>query len=157
MSHPRGRLAAAIGIAAALLVSACSNNGSSSSNSPSGSGSTGPVAGGNLTIDTLTPPVDFNTNTTVDNESIWILEQVAEPLYSNGPDGKSLTPTLATGYTVSSDKTKWTFTLRQGVKFSNGKPMTANDVVFSLNAARNPKDVFSFVDTAIKSVTAPDG
>ena len=34
---------------------------------------------------------------------------MAETLYSNGPDGKSLTPTLATGYTVSSDKTKWTF------------------------------------------------
>ena len=156
MSLPRGRLSAAIGIAAALLLAACSNNGSSSSSAPSGSGSSGPVAGGNLMIDTLTPPVDFNTNTTVDNESIWILEQVAEPLYSNGQDGKSLTPTLATGYTVSSDKTKWTFSLRQGVKFSNGAPMTAKDVVFSLNAVGTRRTSSLSWTSAIKSVTAPN-
>ncbi len=152
----RQRLLTAVGIAAALALSACSNNGSPSSNSSGSPGSRGPAAGGDLVIDTLTPPVDFNTNTTVDNESIWILEQVAQTLYSNGRDGKSLTPTLATGYTVSGNKTVWTFTLRKGVKFSSGAPLTAKDVVFSLNAARDPKAVFSFVDTAIASVSAPD-
>src|SRR5262245_11660583 len=159
MLRTRHRLLAVAGIAAALAISACSNNGSSSSGSAGSPGSTsgpGSRAGGNLVIDTLTPPVDFNTNTTVDNESIWILEQVAQTLYSNGRDGKSLTPTLATSYTVSSDRTVWTFKLRQGVKFSNGAPLTAKDVVFSLNAARNPKNVFSFVDSAIASVSAPD-
>jgi peptide/nickel transport system substrate-binding protein len=152
----RQRLIAVVGIAAALALSACSDNGSPSSSSSGSPGSQTAAAGGNLVIDTLTPPVDFNTNTTVDNESIWILEQVAQPLYSNGRDGKSLTPTLATGYTVSSNRTVWTFTLRKGVKFSNGAPLTAKDVVFSLNAARNPKNVFSFVDSAIASVSAPD-
>lgn len=45
-------------------------------------------------------------------------------------------PALATGYTVSEDGLTWTFTLRGGVTFSDGTPMTAADVAASLTQAK---------------------
>ena len=42
-----------------------------------------------------------------------------------------LEPALATDYTVSADGLTYTFTLREGVRFHNGRPMTAEDVVYS--------------------------
>lgn len=46
-------------------------------------------------------------------------------------------PELAESWTVSDDGLSWTFTLRDGAKFSDGTPLTAEDVVFSLLAYRN--------------------
>ena len=42
-------------------------------------------------------------------------------------------PGLATGWSVSDDRLTWTFTLRDGVTFSNGSPFTAHDVVYSFD------------------------
>ncbi|MYM18562.1 hypothetical protein GSY69_00850 [Brevibacterium sp. 5221] len=44
------------------------------------------------------------------------------------------------GWHESKDKRSWTFKLRRGVEFHSGKKLTADDVVFSLNYARNAKD-----------------
>src|SRR5699024_4739854 len=47
--------------------------------------------------------------------------------------GKDSSPEvdLATEYTVSKDRLQWTFQLREDVIFSDGKPLTAEDVVFT--------------------------
>ncbi|MFK4445434.1 peptide/nickel transport system substrate-binding protein [Caballeronia udeis] len=42
-------------------------------------------------------------------------------------------PNLATSWTVSPDSTVYTFTLKKGVLWHDGKPFTANDVVFSVD------------------------
>jgi peptide/nickel transport system substrate-binding protein len=42
---------------------------------------------------------------------------------------------LATGYTVSSDGLVWTVTIRQDARFSDGKPLTAEDVAYTFNKA----------------------
>ncbi|MCC7319718.1 MAG: ABC transporter substrate-binding protein [Rubellimicrobium sp.] len=47
-----------------------------------------------------------------------------------------LIPKLAETWEVSSDLHRWTFNLRQGVTFHSGKPLTAQDVVASLNLHR---------------------
>ncbi len=47
----------------------------------------------------------------------------------------NIVPQLATGWKQDSP-TKWTFKLRHGVKFQDGRPFTADDVVFSVNRAR---------------------
>ena len=44
---------------------------------------------------------------------------------------------LATGYTVSDDALTYTFTLREGAKFSDGTAITAEDVVFSFETAKS--------------------
>jgi peptide/nickel transport system substrate-binding protein len=46
-------------------------------------------------------------------------------------------PDLATGYTISDDRLVYTFTLRNDVKFSDGSPLTLEDVVFTYLTAKN--------------------
>src|SRR5260370_20363780 len=50
--------------------------------------------------------------------------------------GSHLTPSLAESWTVSPDQTAYEFKLRQGLKFHNGDPFTAEDVKFSFQRAR---------------------
>jgi peptide/nickel transport system substrate-binding protein len=47
-------------------------------------------------------------------------------------------PWLATSWKSNADATVWTFKIRQGVKFNNGKPMTVDDVVYSFKSQANP-------------------
>ena len=54
------------------------------------------------------------------------------------PDGKGkLVPDLAEGYEISSDGLQYTFTLRQDAQFHDGRKVTADDVVFTINLAKN--------------------
>ena len=137
------RVGAALVVPAVLsLAVACSSGGSSGS--AGGTGGTGgstasagtPVSGGNLVIARTADSQSMNNTTVFDNESIWVFEQIFQPLYTVSDDGKGVIPWLATGYTVSKDKKTYTFTLRKGVKFSTGKLMTSKDVQFSIDQAR---------------------
>ncbi len=47
-------------------------------------------------------------------------------------------PDLATKWVPSSDGKTWTFTVRSGVKFSDGVPLTAKDVAFTFNRVLRP-------------------
>lgn len=55
----------------------------------------------------------------------------------HGTDIGHLLPDLATSWSVSKDGKVYTFHLRHGVRFSSGNPMTADDVVFSLQRLKN--------------------
>src|SRR5271165_3107408 len=52
-----------------------------------------------------------------------------------GEDGKPI-PDLASSIEPSKDAKEWVFNLRKGVKFSNGKELTADDAIYSLNYHR---------------------
>ena len=135
--------------ALALVLTAC---GSSSS---SGSGtSAAPQRGGNLTIARNEDILSLDPTAISDNASIWANEQTYETLYTVAPNGKTLVPELATSYTVSPDKLTWTFKLRADAKFSDGSPLTAKDVAFSINRARKSTQGLGYIDAAIKNVTA---
>jgi peptide/nickel transport system substrate-binding protein len=155
------RIAAAMVIPAVVAVAAGCSSGGASSGAGAAGGATAatsagtPVHGGNLVIARTADSQSMNNTTVFDNESIWVFEQIFEPLYTVSDNGKSVIPWLATGYTVSTDKKTYTFTLRQGVKFSNGQPMTSKDVKFSIDQARAAAQGWGYIDTAIKSVTAP--
>ena len=92
--------------------------------------------GGNLVFAAVQDAQSMNNTTVFDNNSIWIFEQIFQPLYTVTNDGKGVRPYLATSYTMSTDKKTYTFKLRPGVKFSNGKPMTSADVKFSIDQNR---------------------
>ena len=141
-------------VVAALLVTALAAGCGGASGGEGATAGGAPVRGGNLVIDIATPQQDFDVNTTSDNESIWTYDQVAQTLYSNGPDGRSLLPALATGYTLSASRLLWTFQLRHGVRFSTGAPMTSRDVVFSIRQALDPASTWKFIDAPIRSVAA---
>lgn len=88
------------------------------------------------------------------NDSIFIQQQIFEPLFMINQDGKNVRPWLAKSATVAKDKVTWTIKLRTDVKFSNGTPMTSADVKFSLETAAKGNG-WGFLDTAIKTITTP--
>src|SRR5262245_53251989 len=94
--------------------------GSAGGSSPGGNpgGAVNPVHARDPVIARTADSQSMNATTRIDNESIWIFEQIFQTLYTVTNDGKSVKPYLATGYTVSPDKKTYTFTLRPGVKFS---------------------------------------
>ncbi len=76
-----------------------------------------------------------------DGEALRACEQLYDALLSYKVGGVEVQPGLAEKYTPNTDATEWTFNLRQGVKFSDGKVLDANDVVASYAAiwdASNP-------------------
>lgn len=72
------------------------------------------------------------------NPDIWMVGSLFDTLLRSSADGNSVEPGLAETYTVSDDGKTVSLTLREGIKFANGTPMSGDDVVFSLDRARNP-------------------
>lgn len=68
-----------------------------------------------------------------------LLYLIFDPLVSIAADEKTVEPRLAESWTVSDDARTFTFVLRDDVKWQDGKPLTADDVVFTATwAARFP-------------------
>jgi peptide/nickel transport system substrate-binding protein len=66
-------------------------------------------------------------------------------------------PDMATAYSVSADALVYTFELREGVKFSDGSDMTAEDVVFTYETVKERQAENENIDlTRLASVEAPD-
>jgi peptide/nickel transport system substrate-binding protein len=66
------------------------------------------------------------------------------------------TPMAAESYEASEDQRTFTFHLRDGIKFSDGTPLTSKDVVFSFNRVTNLKSAPAYLTEGFKSVSAPD-
>ncbi|PIK72260.1 peptide ABC transporter substrate-binding protein, partial [Methylobacterium frigidaeris] len=67
-----------------------------------------------------------------------VLFMLADTLVSLDFDMKTVKPLLAKSWTASADGRTYTFDLRQDVKFCDGRPMTAEDVVYSLKRWIDP-------------------
>src|SRR6266513_3325869 len=80
-----------------------------------------------------------------------VFSLVFNNLVKLAPDMKTLVPDLAEKWEVSPDATQFTFHLRRGVKWSDGSPFTANDVVFSFS--RQVVEKYRYV----KFMTAVEG
>lgn len=142
-----GAVAVAVG-AVATAVTACSGSGSSSS------------SGSNLTLSIAntsgaTWTCGFNPfNPSVNYVSFGF---AYEPLvYMNPLKDAAQTPMLATQAVWSSDYKTLTFTIRKGVKWSDGKPFSAADVVFTFNLLKkNPGlDLNAIWSSGLESVSA---
>src|SRR3712207_4654987 len=85
-----------------------------------------------------------------------LAHHIYEPLAMRDQKG-NLVPGLATSWrTLPNDPTVWEFKLRQNVKFHNGAPFTADDVVFSLNRAMQPTSEMKGLLTSVDSVSKVD-
>ena len=78
------------------------------------------------------PGEKMDPATAQNGASIELMHIIYEPLVRRGKDWK-FSPWLAKSYELDKDKNIWTFHLRKGVKFHDGSPMTAKDVVYSLS------------------------
>jgi len=87
------------------------------------------------------------------NVDIWILTNLYDTLLQPSADGKTVNPGLATDYKVSDDGLTFTLTLRKGTKFSDGSPITVDDVKWSLDRAKNPKEgIWNFILESVDTV-----
>jgi peptide/nickel transport system substrate-binding protein len=73
------------------------------------------------------------------NVDIWVLTNLYDTLLAPTADGTGVQPGLATKWETAADGKSLTLTLRSGVKFADGSDMTAQDVKWSLDRARDPK------------------
>ncbi|MCN0178094.1 ABC transporter substrate-binding protein [Salinispora arenicola] len=118
-----------------------------------GSGQSG--AGGVLTVAISGEPDQLDPHRTSAYHSFQVLENVYDTLVE--PDANlAMKPALATEWSTSEDQLTWTFTLREGVTFTDGSPLTAEDVVYSYTRIIDEKLNAAYRFATVESVTAPD-
>ncbi len=76
-------------------------------------------------------------------ETSLVDNQIYDYLYREDLSG-NFSPSLASGYEVDDTGTVYTFTLRDGIKFADGSPIKASDVVFSWTRALDPENAFEY-------------
>src|SRR5579871_5088907 len=114
-----------------------------------------PVYGGTLIIANQTDADSLDPSGNPVNEIIWADQSVYERLVQASPDAKSIVPDLAKSWDISKDGLTYVFHLRDA-KFSNGAPVTAADVVYSLKHAIANPNGWGFLLNSVKSMTATD-
>jgi peptide/nickel transport system substrate-binding protein len=131
------RRGSVVGISLPLLgaiVSACGSTGSSSSPSSSSG-----KAGATIKVGIVTPTAAINPLTVADQGGLDMLAQTGEYLCLS-TQTLVLKPVLAESWSANSTADVWTFKIRQGVKFHDGKALTADDVVYTYQLQSNPKN-----------------
>ncbi len=65
------------------------------------------------------------------DDTFWLEKTIGyEPLVRWGLDGKTVVPNVAESFEVNDDATEFRFTLREGMKWSDGEPFTTDDIRF---------------------------
>jgi len=140
-------------VALALAAAGCGGSGTTS-----GSGGAGGAAATVSTlvianavkVDTLDPAQNSV------NESIWMDQNLYSRLLQPNATGTGLLPDLASSWNISADGLTYTFHLRPDAQFSDAVPVTAKDVVYSIDRSRNTSGGWGFLLTAVKTVSAAD-
>ncbi|MGO9499588.1 MAG: ABC transporter substrate-binding protein [Solirubrobacteraceae bacterium] len=137
-------LAAGVALGAAAVIAGCGGTSSSSSGGASSSGSSS--GSSVLTVESSQQnAITQNFNPYIQSSAATLLGATSlmyEPLLqANAIKPGHYYDWLATGYTWSNGGKSITFTIRPGVKWSNGTPMTAADVAFTFNMIKQYPDV----------------
>jgi len=103
--------------------------------------------GGTYVVASIADPRTFNPIVAQEQSS----SEAVGPIFDGLVDTNYLTgenePALAESWEVSKDGRTWTFTLRQGVQWSDGQPLTVDDVVFTFQAIFTDGVQSSYRDT----------
>lgn len=109
------------------------------------------VRGGQLVLGVPGNPRTFNPVLDIDGGSDAVVRLLFSSLVSINMDTQEPEPALAESWSVGQDQKTWTFKLRKNLHWSDGQPLTADDVVFTWNDVMyNPKynpityDLFRF-------------
>ena len=111
--------------------------------------------GGMLIMARPDEPLTFDPFIPGDNGSIYAIEQVCDALVEADDTGRGLRPGLAESWEMSADGLTYTFKIRDA-KFSNGDPVTVDDVVFTLKTLSDPAKYLAFVLKPVKNISAVD-
>jgi peptide/nickel transport system substrate-binding protein len=140
-------VAAAVG----LVLAGCSSSGGTTATSNSTT-----TSGGTYNVGVITPSGNIDPLTTTDYDTMWLVGLASANLIIANTHG-TLEPQLATSWTQSENKREWTVALRPNAKFSDGKPLTASDVVWTFDQILSPSSqspAASSFDDILKSVKA---
>ncbi len=96
-----------------------------------------PVHGGTLHEGVVGSPRFVNPLLAASDSDRDLVQLTYAGLMGHASDG-SLVPVLAESYAVSEDGTEYTFILRPNAAFSDGTPVTADDVVYTVEKAQDP-------------------
>jgi peptide/nickel transport system substrate-binding protein len=137
------RRATVVGISIPVIdgiLTACGSPATSSSPaSPTSATATAAgKAGATINAGIVVPTAAINPLTVADQGGLDMLAQTGEYLTLSDQQ-LNLHPVLATSWSSNSTADVWTFKIRQGVKFSNGHPLTAADVVYTYQLQTNTK------------------
>ena len=112
-----------------------------------------PVRGGTMTYGRYADSLLLDPVLNDSNADIWILSNLYDTLLLPTDDGLGLRPGLASAWRVAADGLSVTLTLRECIRFSDGSPITASDVKWSLDRARDPANgIWTFLLSAIGTV-----
>ena len=135
------------------VISACGSSSTSSSGKTSGggTGSSGAVIKAGIVV----PTAAINPLTVADQGGLDMLAQTGEYLCLSG-QSLTLKPVLAESWSPNATNDVWTFKIRQGVKFHDGRPLTADDVVYTFKLQTDPKNSSNAL-SAFGGGLTPDG
>ncbi|HLZ29853.1 MAG TPA: ABC transporter substrate-binding protein [Chloroflexota bacterium] len=86
-------------------------------------------------------------------------QNLMEPLFMLNYETGNIDGWLASGYTGNADQTEWTVTLKPGTEWSDGSPLTSDDVVFTINMLITHAPLLNFsipIKKEVQTVTAVD-
>jgi oligopeptide transport system substrate-binding protein len=96
-----------------------------------------------LNINLLTEVPDLNSATTTDSTSFNVLTNLMEGFYRLDQNQKPI-PAAAEGVEISSDELTYTFTLRDGIQWSNGDPVTSQDFKYAWLRVLDPETAATY-------------
>ena len=111
--------------------------------------------GGTIRVGLVTPTGQINPLTVADQGGLAMLAQTGEYLCLSD-EHLRLRPVLATSWSANSAGDVWTFKIRRGVKFHDGRPLTADDVVYTYKLQTDPKGTANAL-SAFGGVLTPAG
>ena len=124
----------------------------------SGSASAQPKWGGTLVVGVYTDPKFLNSNYDFDGQAYYQNMNLFSKLVNADYRTGKIHPDLATKWEISADGLTYTFHLREGVKWHDGKPFTSADVKWTYDdlIKEGMKAQAFRIITSLESVAAPD-
>ena len=148
-------------IVIAVALSACSGDKNNDKNgetpnSDHNISQTEPTYGGSVVVGIQQDLDSLDPHKAVAAGTSEVLFNVFEGLVKPDKDG-NLNPAVASKYEVSKDGKKYTFTLRDGIKFHNGELVTVEDIVYSVKRSAGlleVEDSSIVIESALKNITS---
>ena len=112
--------------------------------------------GGTIIIGTLGEAQTINPFLTNETEGTWRCKMMFDEFVTLDPVTYEPIPSLAAEWEISDDALTYTFTLQEGIQFSDGTPLTTEDISFFIHGVLEPESTSPFVPQLIAIDGAED-
>jgi peptide/nickel transport system substrate-binding protein len=157
----RRAIALALLMLAVIAAAGCGGGSSNDNGTGGGGGGSGTVKQGGIFTEGTTNYIDtLNPFNYIEAQSVTAFLEIYPTLVQYGPGLTDIVPNYATSWDTSSDGKTWTYHLHSGGKWSDGKPLTADDVAWTANTIvkfqNGPTAVLASAVAHVTKVDAPD-